>query len=198
MEGYIFAIALVISAIAMIWMYVGPWAVVLLIVVTIFGIYKLLHFGDNEEECSEYVEKALEFIRFSQQISSPIFTLFATPQCIGTVLSDEDLGLCIQSYLSTTPNAEYERVKRDILFEKIAERTGGNDGLQRYRELGLSIDLWKHNEDHPAIIRYLYPPYSKARGKHEQLDTYVKALKRRYNKQYQSELKISVWGDYKE
>ena len=196
-EVVAFVIIIVIGIFYLIGTYFGAGAVILVIGAIVFGFYKFLHFGDTAEEESEYVENALKFIEFTKRLNSPLLTLFATPKHIGVVLSDDALGICVQMCLATTSDARLEKARRDLLEKELVKHIDGNNGLQLYRVLCLDVDLWKHDEDHPIILKYLLPPYNRARSELQQLDTYINALKRRYKKQYQKELKIVTWIDYK-
>lgn len=195
MEAILFFVALIITILVAMWIFIGSWSVFLLIAAVIFAGYKFLHWGDKETENSEYVERALALIEFTESWSKQ-GTLFATPECIGVTFFNSDLGLCIRSCLNTSEDREYETAKRNILEGKIAELTGGESGLQRYRELGLCEDLRNHDEDTPVILMYLHVPYSKAKSEVVQLDDYIAALKRRYKKQNKNDLKIYTWLDY--
>lgn len=188
-----FVVIFIICGLAAIWIYIGPWAMWLVIAAVIFGIYKLYKSGEKAEnkkyDSSEYVEKALRFIEF-YELGPDDRELFVTPDYIGVYLmGDDSLGFAIMRYDNASPPTYKEAVKLNI-YEKIEERFGGSKGMELYRELSLDIKVHDENEDFPTIYMWHRVPGNRDRELLE-LEKYAKAIQRRYMDKYKKELAVS-------
>lgn len=197
MEVIAFVVLAIICVLAAIWIYIGPWAMWLVIAAVIFGIYKLCKSGEKAEnekyDSSEYVEKALRFIEF-YELCSVNCGLFITPNYMGVHLSDENLGISIMLYLSPE-DKDIKAFQKERVYKEIKNLFGGDKGLALYKELGLDVKLHKNDEDFPTIIMWHRVPGNRDRELQE-LEKYAKAIKRRYMNKYKKELELSTWVDW--
>lgn len=198
MEGIVFILALVISALAMIWLYIGPWAVVLLIAVVIFGghmLFKSVEKSENEKyDSSEYVETALKFLEFYALLPPEMRHqyIILTPMYIGVRLSDDHLGIRIKIYLGpmSSLDPEFKEAARKSVHSDIERLFGGAKGLNLYKQLGLDVKLHNNDEDLPVVFMY-HPTLNT-----QNLNKYAKAIERRYKEKYGESVNVVTWDEY--
>lgn len=190
MEGVVFVIALVISVFAAIWIYVGWWAVFLIIGLIIFGIFYLLKRDKNEQEekdsSSIYFQKLKKIAELYSLV--PLETL---PSGSGLILSEQYIGILLwDSKLETglgTFIGSYGSYRRDLaemlLHEHIKE-IFGDKGVEIYDSLGLQCKLAKGDIEKPIVC---LPQYCESMIER---DRYGKILKKWYTEKYSRELNL--------
>ena len=141
---------------------------------------------------SEYVQKALRFIEFSE-LGPADRRVFVTPDYIGVYLmGDDSLGFPIMSYLNPddAKYPVYKEAQRQHVYEEIEKRFGGSKGMELYRELDLNVKLHDGSEDFPIIFMWHRVPGNRDKELIE-LEKYARAIERQYRKQYGKELSLS-------
>lgn len=193
MEVIAFVVLIIICGLAAMWIYIGPWAMWLVIVAVIFGIYKLCKSGKKSEtekyDSSEYVVNALQFVEFYERL--PQKSLFVvTPELIGVVIPDTNFGVAVKTYLSLSKSDTQQADSYlEWFLKEEKKQLGGEVGVEQFKKLGLQVKLHNDDEDWPVIYVNAFC-YSDADREH-----YVKAIEAQYQKLYNKSFKIHHFND---
>ena len=184
METIAFVVLLILGILTLLWIYVGPWAVFLLIALVVFLAYKFLKPNYQKDADSDYVRKAFQFIEFYNALPRKGI-IFITPQKIGVEIPDECLGSAISTYWNVGG------VEQQWLEDKLLKYIGGETNLARFRKLGLQAELHDDSMDHPVLSMYSLCCYSD-----RDREKYIKAIEWKYKNKYGKDLKIYHLNNY--
>lgn len=201
MSGFLIALAIAVTIVAAIWMYIGPWAVFLLIFGIIFLIYRFEKRSKLQKDRNvdalvdtQYVQSAMQFIEFYEQLPRKMM-LIITPEYIGVrVPSDEKndyFGTAVFTYLNSIQRDPlHEAAYKEVFFKYAEKALGGNRGITLFQQLYLQVRLHDNDDDCPMVYKDLYEfDFSKR-------ENYVKAIERQYKSTYHKDVKIYHLNSY--
>lgn len=201
MEEAVIAIAIIIAILATIYEYFGAFGITAVIALVIFLFYKFMKSLKKDEDNryqeavnTSYVQKAMEFIEFYEQLPKSMFFIL-TPEYVGVrIPSDESndyFGISVQTYLDMSRDQpEFETTFREIFFKQAQKSLGGAQGVAMFQKLGLQVRLHDDDNDFPIVYMSLYE-FNAAQRK-----DYVKAIEKQYKSLYHKELNIYHLNDY--
>lgn len=134
---------------------------------------------------TEYVRRALRFLSFCDLLPEKRNQVIATPDLIGVLIRDSDLGESIRLCGDQFNNAPPRAIKG--MLEPEEEALGGEKGIALFRALGLWAGLVNNDPVWPIIYMNLPEPDKDKRGYN------LTCLKCSYWHQYKKELELLHW-----